>query len=162
MTLIATAGFTHFTLDAVALAAGISKGGLLHHFPTKNDLLHGLAELSLQMWDERLARELAQEPDGTAGRYCRAYIRGTFDKEPDDVLMLTVLSRIQSQYPDVFFELENTFKHIDHDDGLPAGRALAIHLSCDGFWLSELAGVLLPEAQTLALRNELERLSRHE
>ncbi|MDI9560109.1 MAG: helix-turn-helix domain-containing protein, partial [Pseudomonadota bacterium] len=32
---VVEAGASHMTLDAVATKAGVSKGGLLHHFPTK-------------------------------------------------------------------------------------------------------------------------------
>ena len=35
-------GMTAVTLDAVSGASGISKGGLLHHFPSKNMLLEAL------------------------------------------------------------------------------------------------------------------------
>jgi len=42
------------TLDAVARAAGVSKGGLLYHFPSKDALVDGL----LQRLDERLAEDI--------------------------------------------------------------------------------------------------------
>ncbi|MCO4318054.1 TetR/AcrR family transcriptional regulator [Phyllobacterium sp. 21LDTY02-6] len=35
-------GFGHVTLASVARKAGISKGGLLHHFSTKGDLIAGM------------------------------------------------------------------------------------------------------------------------
>ena len=37
-------GAGHLTLDAVAALAGVSKGGLLYHFPSKSALIEGLAE----------------------------------------------------------------------------------------------------------------------
>ncbi|WP_323742958.1 MULTISPECIES: TetR/AcrR family transcriptional regulator [unclassified Rathayibacter] len=42
------------TLDAVARAAGVSKGGLLYHFPSKEALVGGL----LARLDERLAEDI--------------------------------------------------------------------------------------------------------
>jgi AcrR family transcriptional regulator len=39
---IAEIGAGHLTLDAVAREAGISKGGLLYHFPNKDELLTAL------------------------------------------------------------------------------------------------------------------------
>jgi AcrR family transcriptional regulator len=42
--LIAEIGANHLTLDAVAARAGISKGGLLYNFPSKQALLIGLVE----------------------------------------------------------------------------------------------------------------------
>lgn len=35
-------GAAHLTMDAVAAAAGVSKGGVLYHFPSKQALLEGM------------------------------------------------------------------------------------------------------------------------
>lgn len=37
-------GFGHVTMDAVARRAGVSKGGLLYHFPSKTHLVRALLE----------------------------------------------------------------------------------------------------------------------
>jgi AcrR family transcriptional regulator len=37
-------GANHLTLEAVAARAGVSKGGLLYNFPSKNALLRGMVE----------------------------------------------------------------------------------------------------------------------
>ena len=42
--LVSEVGAGRLTLDAVAQAAGISKGGLLYHFPSKEALVSGLAQ----------------------------------------------------------------------------------------------------------------------
>lgn len=41
---IAVAGATTFTLDAIARRASVSKGALLHHFPCKNVLVESFIE----------------------------------------------------------------------------------------------------------------------
>jgi AcrR family transcriptional regulator len=41
-------GIANLTLDAVAAEAGMSKGGLLHHFPTKNRLVEALVMRSAE------------------------------------------------------------------------------------------------------------------
>jgi len=41
---VAQSGAAHLTIDAVAKEAGISKGGLLYHFPSKEALLVGMLE----------------------------------------------------------------------------------------------------------------------
>lgn len=35
------------SLDAIAAEAGVSKGGLMHHFPTRTELVQGVARLSM-------------------------------------------------------------------------------------------------------------------
>lgn len=44
MALVYEIGAKHLTLDAVAARAGVSKGGLLYHFPSKEDLLTGMVQ----------------------------------------------------------------------------------------------------------------------
>jgi AcrR family transcriptional regulator len=43
-------GIANLTLDAVAAEAGMSKGGLLHHFPTKDRLVEALVTRSAENW----------------------------------------------------------------------------------------------------------------
>lgn len=49
-------GATHLTLEAVAAAAGVSKGGLLYHFPNKAALVDGLAERLVEYTEANLER----------------------------------------------------------------------------------------------------------
>jgi AcrR family transcriptional regulator len=46
-------GAAHLTLDAVAERAGVSKGGLLYHFPSKEALLEGLMARNIEVFDAR-------------------------------------------------------------------------------------------------------------
>lgn len=39
---VAERGAAHLTLDAIAAECGLSKGGLIYHFPTKEALLHAM------------------------------------------------------------------------------------------------------------------------
>lgn len=52
-------------LDAVAAAAGVSKGGLLHHFPDRRVLAHALVRRVLDATDA-LVVEAAQRGDAAA------------------------------------------------------------------------------------------------
>lgn len=51
------------SLNDVAAAAGVSKGGLIHHFPSRAALVRGLAEVSLNEIDAAMT---AASADGTA------------------------------------------------------------------------------------------------
>jgi AcrR family transcriptional regulator len=57
------------TLEAVAAEAGVSKGGLLYHFPTKDALLEAL----VQDWLDRFEADVEAEA-GELG-WARAYTR---------------------------------------------------------------------------------------
>jgi AcrR family transcriptional regulator len=73
-------GTAHLTLDNVARQAGVSKGGLLHHFPSKNALIEGVLRFLLERFEERVNFFYAAEPDGW-GRWLRAYVRASFVEE---------------------------------------------------------------------------------
>jgi AcrR family transcriptional regulator len=67
------AGPGNLSLEAVALRAGVSKGGLLYNFPTKAKLMQGLVERYLSEFEQAL--ETAQA-DSTVGESPLAiYIR---------------------------------------------------------------------------------------
>jgi AcrR family transcriptional regulator len=78
-------GILGLTLDAVAREAGISKGGLTHHFRTKDELISALLEhfrvRTLRTMEKRIA-----EDENPSGRTLRAMIGMVLqpDKESDD------------------------------------------------------------------------------
>ena len=49
-------GPAHLTLDRVAEVAGVSKGGLLYHFPTKNSLLQGVIAFESDKFEAAVQR----------------------------------------------------------------------------------------------------------
>ncbi|MGI5998195.1 MAG: TetR/AcrR family transcriptional regulator [Lutispora sp.] len=53
---IAKKGLNCFTLEEVAKEAGISKGGLLYHFPSKDKLIQGLIEYYMEQFDKKIDR----------------------------------------------------------------------------------------------------------
>lgn len=60
----ADAGPGSLSLDAVALRAGVSKGGLLYNFPTKAKLLQGLVERYLSEFEQALEAARVSSTDG--------------------------------------------------------------------------------------------------
>lgn len=67
------AGPGNLSLDAVAARAGVSKGGLLYHFPTKAKLLQALVEQFLASFDETL-REREALNGGAPDSLVHAYL----------------------------------------------------------------------------------------
>ncbi|TCU21628.1 TetR family transcriptional regulator [Rhizobium laguerreae] len=83
--LAASDGMAAVTLDAVSAASSVSKGGLLHHFPTKNALLDALFESLLEKFDADI-EELMRGDPLPLGRFTRAYLRAVsgLKERPDD------------------------------------------------------------------------------
>jgi AcrR family transcriptional regulator len=65
------------SLDAVAARAGVSKGGLLYHFPSKSHLLRALVEDFVSRLDARLVEE---ENSGRPNAVIRAYLTHFMEK----------------------------------------------------------------------------------
>mgnify|MGYP002620119855 CR=1 FL=1 len=53
-------GAAHLTLDSVAESAGLSKGGVLYHFPNKSALLAAMLERLLAGYEERRCQYLEE------------------------------------------------------------------------------------------------------
>jgi len=61
VSIVDTNGAAHLTIDAVAAAAGLSKGGVLYHFPSKRALLEAMLSLLMETSAQRLEK-LREEP----------------------------------------------------------------------------------------------------
>ncbi len=75
-------GAAHLTLDAVAERAGISKGGLLYNFPTKEALLEAMLDRHMRHFEEMQSRALAALPPGP-GRALKALVLSANSKCQD-------------------------------------------------------------------------------
>ena len=70
-------GIANLTLDAVAAEAGMSKGGLLHHFPSKDRLVEALVTRSAEGWRACYTEAYERTPPGPGriGRLLRPTLR---------------------------------------------------------------------------------------
>ena len=59
---ILDSGGRNFTLDAVAQRAGISKGGLVYNFATKDGLVHAALEREVARFQEAVGRRIDGKP----------------------------------------------------------------------------------------------------
>jgi len=77
-------GSAHLTLDAVAAEAGLSKGGVLYHFPNKSALLAGMLEKLLKNYEIR--RDAAMAALGANAQECalRAELEAGLQDNPDN------------------------------------------------------------------------------
>jgi AcrR family transcriptional regulator len=61
------------TLEAVAVEAGVSKGGLLYHYGAKKDLVEGLVSRMTALAEADL-EQLASAPEGIVSRFIRSSV----------------------------------------------------------------------------------------
>jgi AcrR family transcriptional regulator len=138
--LISRHGVQDLTLEGVAAAAGVTKGGLIYHFKTKDDLLGALVERMVEQIDERNRAKAAARGD-TPGALLHALIDDTFDMSHSEKRLLTNLLAAASHYPHLLAPAQRIFSRLYGelaDVGANAGLALAIAASLDGISLLEL------------------------
>jgi AcrR family transcriptional regulator len=136
------------SLNAVAEAAGVSKGGLMYHFPTKNDLLVALATQMLEDFRARVLAAAGAAPGGP-GRLLRAYVDVTCDDivRPDAVERTALMGALFAN-PQCHALIEADARRWEDDlvaDGLHPERARLIMLAADG--LSMLSGFRAGDAE---------------
>lgn len=141
--IIVEQGLTALSVQSVSDAAGVTKGGFFHHFPSRQALLDGLFEWLLSGFDESLDALIAADPE-PFGCFTRAYVRSAFDEDRpggrwDNVWISTITDpELKAKW---IGWLEARLKQHRLTD---AGASLeAVRLTADGIWLSRLSGVPL-------------------
>src|SRR5690349_12441937 len=69
---VARDGVLNLTLDAVARESGVSKGGLLYHFPSKSGLIMAIVDRVATECDAEQTQASAADPN--PGAFTRAYL----------------------------------------------------------------------------------------
>ncbi|HWK77477.1 TetR/AcrR family transcriptional regulator [Microbacterium sp.] len=92
------------TLDATAAAAGVSKGGLLYHFASKDDLAEGMIDRLQRLVAEDLI-EMAAAPDGPVAFYVRTSV---MENAPLDRALIAVSRLAQGGSSDAAVALRTT------------------------------------------------------
>jgi len=162
-TLVAQRG-SAVSIAEIAAAAGVSKGGLLYHFPTKEDLLRAGALELFESFRTRVYDAAQHEPEGTPGRLNRAYIRTSFADAADEGLreMIAVAAQLMSE-PSIV-ELSDAdgdrWREDLTADGLPLSVVRLIVAATDGVSSAPLWGPVLDAADQRALEQELLEMTR--
>lgn len=160
-TLTVESGVPNLTLDAVATRAGVSKGGLLYHFPSKETLLMAM----IQRIHEALQAEHAALASGLApssGRALKALVlmKGQCRKHEICKVFSSFLASGTSD-PAVLEVLRahRREKIKNLSAGMRAEFAAIIFLAVDGLWLSEMLETsCLPIGERQKIVDELLRL----
>jgi AcrR family transcriptional regulator len=139
---VLTQGTAHLTLDAVAHEAGVSKGGLLYHFPNKDALVAAMIETLIEHFNADVARVLAD--DTAPGAWLRAYTRVSFHSDPNDEQVGAALLAAVGTNPDLIEPLRtNTveWQRQAEQSGVEPVLGTVIRLAVDGLYMNELLGL---------------------
>ncbi|WP_129668166.1 TetR/AcrR family transcriptional regulator [Phytoactinopolyspora endophytica] len=143
-------GLYAVTLESVAEAAGVSKGGLLYHFPNKETLLDAFVERMCETAEAEFAE--AEQAEDIVQFYLRASVPGSSDA----ALMWSLVASLRTndvataearQLVAGFFKRWSEILHRKIPDPVMAQIVL---LAGDGLYLRALADLPLPNAETHA------------
>lgn len=155
--IITTSGPGAVTLASVAEVAGVSKGGLLYHFKSKEELLAGLAARFRRLCDEDL-EAARRSPDGVA-RYYLATSPVVTPRSPTAVVLApassTYLAVIQAAplYPELYEGTRDYFRRWSRllaEELADPVAALTVQMIGDGLYYNSVLGMPMPDEETLA------------
>ena len=138
--LITHHGVQELTLEGVAAAAGVTKGGLIYHFKTKDDLLGAVVERLIEQIDHRNRAKAAKRGD-TTGALLLALVDDTFDLPRGEKQLMTNLLAAASAYPHLLGPVRALFSRVYGEftaAGADTGMALVLAAALDGITLLEL------------------------
>ncbi|HLN05094.1 MAG TPA: TetR family transcriptional regulator [Acidimicrobiales bacterium] len=153
-------GVAHLTLEAAAAEAGISKGGVLYHFPSRAALVAAMVQRLSSLFDADLERGGAFS--GRPGAFTRAYLEATFGPPGDAAasrerrLGAAVIAGVAAD-TELLEPLRERFAAWQHalvTDGLPPASASLVRLAADGLWFTELLGLAPLDRDLRALVHE--------
>lgn len=130
------------SVNAVAEAAGVTKGGLFHHFPNKQALVNAVLEQLLEMFNNEIDAMISA--DGlSVGSFTRAYVTAV-TKSGSATMSYLALWRsmmtdttIAAVWRDWY--TERLVRHQDTDRGQ---NLELVRYAADGIWLGLVSGVL--------------------
>lgn len=159
-------GVAGLTLEAAARDAGVSKGGLLYHFASKEALLAALLRRLAGFMEQEYRACVAAQAEGP-GRVARAMLQWGFGDgagacdERHDRAAAVFLAAFHHD-PALLDPIREVVARMRADiaaDGLPPGHGDAINAAGDGMFMARIFRLYAPsEAERLAMRAALEKL----
>ncbi len=132
-------GAGRLTLDAVARRAGVSKGGVMYNFPTKDALLEAMIGRIVEHNASALNAVSKQLPD-MPGRALKAYVKNSLRAPDTDDRVSGALLAAVTNNPKLMSHVagyfRSRFRALAAD--VPFERAAIVHLATEGLWLLEL------------------------
>ena len=130
------------TLDDVAAAASVSKGGLLHHFPNKQALVRGMTERNLILWAEAIEKFRTQDPDHP-GSFTRALLRASLDCPGHTAQLCAAFATGVRSFPEMVELIEEQGRKQQEqldEDGLDPVISSMVRYVADGIWCNKVWG----------------------
>lgn len=140
---IAEKGLNRFTLEEVAKEAGVSKGGLLHYYPSKDKLIKGLIENYIVTIEAKVSETDNNLSNVAPHNWLISFIHEQFNQcKIDSTTMHGLLAAVASNQDllePVLEKRKEWFEKINKSKDPILG--IIISFACDGIAFSNLLGL---------------------
>ncbi len=137
-------GAGHLTIDAVAREAGVSKGGVLYHFPSKRALLEGMLDSLLERGAARRAA-LDEMAPASPGAVLRDHVLGERDQTSAERAMARSLLAAAAEDPELLAPARRALEEAFAEAGRatrPEALGWVVLLATEGLRLLDMLKLL--------------------
>ena len=138
---VADVGAARLTLDVVAQAAGVSKGGLLYHFPSKESLLSALAQRYVDSMEHCIETAKSDLGQSVRARDLKACIVGILGRDPRSKAMGAALFATAANDVSLLEVIRECIakctNELAQNSDLKFARAAIVALAVDGLMMRE-------------------------
>ncbi len=156
------AGARHLTIDAVARQAGVSKGGVLYHFPSKRALLEGMLDRLLEQI-ELSTRALREQHPHAANPALVARVLAERNQSAGERAMTRSILAAAAEDPELLAGARAAVSSAFDEAGSgtePAALGWVVLLATEGLRFLEMLDLLpLSDAQRQQVHRQLLRLA---
>jgi AcrR family transcriptional regulator len=149
-------GLSKVTFQAVADAVGVTKGGVMHHFATKDALILEVFYDAMAKFEAEVNAAMAKDPV-SYGSFTRAYIDATislgekgqaeFNSQATLYVLMLGDRMLRERWAEWSNEQLKKYAATDNSETLCMVRLVA-----DGIWLSDFSGIDIPDKASIRER----------
>jgi AcrR family transcriptional regulator len=156
MRVVDAVGGADITYQSVAREAGLTKAGLMYHFPTKDAMMIAVIEHVIERWQAELQEVLVVPlEESTLAERVRAFVLFAGEggvTQGEFVVFSEAVRRPELSRP--WLEYLQTW--FGFGDGVDATPLLLVWLAANGLWVAEATGILtIDPARREALLTQL-------
>ncbi len=134
-------GAGHLTFDAVAAKSGVSRGGLLYHFPNKESLLKAMLGRHIERSTESRMKKRSELPEGVEREIVAHVLSGLERDVRRQRVGAAAFFALAAHDPGLLAPLKQEYRKLMDEltgNGLRFERAAVIALATDGLRLLEV------------------------
>lgn len=131
-------GVAAVTFDAVSREADMSRGGVIYHFPSKDDLLVAMVERIAEVWEEELLDALGKPfAESSAAERMAAYLRVAVAStaQSDIAMMIDPAVPVAGEHPAQRVARRWAPSAADAIESTDTFELYLVRLAADGLWL---------------------------